>query len=129
MEEMPIKKTTVESLLEVLKNVQPKSQANRNELNDFDIVSKDQLFIGDSFSVKNLGLLKEIGITHVVNTAASEVRTDKANFESHGIELKLLYLLDFTHCNIYEHFEEVSDYIEDAIKSGGKVLVNCFMGK
>ena len=128
MEEMEIQKTNVESLLDILKKVQPKSQESRNQLNDYDMVCSS-LYIGDSFSVKDVGALKKLGITHVVNAAASEVKTVKADFEYFGIELKLVYLLDFNHCNINEHFKDVSDYIDDAIKSGGKVLVNCFMGK
>ena len=125
---MEIQKTNVESLLDVLKKVQPKSQDSRNQLNDSDMVYPS-LYIGDSFSVKDAGVLKKLGITHVVNAAASEVKTVKADFDYFGIELKLVFLLDFNHCNINEHFKDVSDYIDDAIKSGGKVLVNCFMGK
>ena len=120
--------TTVESLLEVLKKVLPKSQDSRNQLNDYDMVCSS-LYIGDSFSVKDVKVLKKIGITHVVNAAASEVKTVKADFDSCGIELKQVFLLDFNHSDIYQHLEEVSNYIDDAIKSGGKVLVNCFMGK
>ena len=128
MEEVEIQKTNVESLLDVLKKVQPKSQDSRNQLNDYDMVCSS-LYIGDSFSVKDVGALKKLGITHVVNAAASEVKTVRADFDSCGIELKQVFLLDFNHSNIYQHLEEVSNYIDDAIKSGGKVLVNCFMGK
>ena len=128
MEEMYNQETTVESLLEVLKKVLPKSQDSRNQLNDYDMVCSS-LYIGDSFSVKDVKVLKKIGITHVVNAAASEVKTVKADFDSCGIELKQVFLLDFNHSDIYQHLEEVSNYIDDAIKSGGKVLVNCFMGK
>lgn len=38
-------------------------------------------------------------------------------------------LLDSPNCNIAKYFNEGSEYIENAIKSGGKVLVHCFAGK
>ena len=87
------------------------------------------LFIGNRHAVKIPGHLKENGITHIVNAAASEVITYKRKFECEGIKLKQVFLLNFKNSDISRYFEEVAEFIDDAIKSGGKVLVNCFQGK
>ena len=52
----------------------------------------------------------------------------QAYYKPSGIIYMGLRLADVDQTNISEHFEEVSAFIDEALSSGGKVLVNCQMG-
>jgi len=45
-----------------------------------------------------------------------------------GIRYKGLQLIDVPQTNIAMYFNEASDFIDEALNSGGKILVNCYMG-
>ena len=45
-----------------------------------------------------------------------------------GIEYKGLKLVDIDQTNIREHVDDVVDFIDAALREGGKVLVNCNLG-
>ena len=128
MEDKFIEKGTYNSLKRSLNSHTPESTNSINTLKHSSEVFPN-LFIGNRHSVKTPRYLKENGITHVVNAAATAVITYKRDFECEGIKLKQVFLLDFKTSDISRYFEEVAEFIDDAIKSGGKVLVNCFQGK
>lgn len=90
------------------------------------------IHLGDRGAAKNTFYLKKIGVTHVLNTAEGTrvglVDTNKNFYKPFGIQYKGLKLLDVAQTNIAMYFSEVSEYIDEALKSGGKVLVNCLMG-
>ena len=90
------------------------------------------LFIGDKASASNIKFLKKYGITHVLNTAEGKdeglVDLNTEYFEGSGINYLGFPLWDHPNCNLVPYFGCASDYIEDAILSGGKCLVNCQMG-
>ncbi|CAB4064256.1 unnamed protein product [Lepeophtheirus salmonis] len=73
------------------------------------------IHVGDKGAAKNAFYLKKVGISHVLNTAEGT---------RNG-------LVD-TNAKFYKPLEstirEVSDYIDEALRNGGKVLVNCMMG-
>ena len=128
MEDKSIEKGTYISLKRSLNSHTPESTNSINTLKHSSEVFPN-LFIGNRHSVKTPGYLKENGITHVVNAAATAVITYKRDFECESIKLKQVFLLDLKTSDISRYFEEVAEFIDDAIKSGGKVLVNCFQGK
>ena len=90
------------------------------------------LFIGDKASASNIKFLKRYGITHVLNTAEGKdeglVDLSPEYFEGSGINYLGFPLWDHPNCNLIPYFGCASEYIEDAILSGGKCLVNCQMG-
>lgn len=90
------------------------------------------LFIGDAGAARNKSYLRRIGITHVVNTAEGNrfgmVNTDAYFYRDSGIQYMGLPLLDLPSTHIREYFYAAADFIDDAIKNGGKVLVHCLMG-
>jgi protein-tyrosine phosphatase len=90
------------------------------------------LHLGDRGAAKNTFYLKKIGVTHVLNTAEGTrvglVDTNQNYYKPFGIKYKGLKLLDVAQTNISMYFAEVAEYIDEALKSGGKVLVNCLMG-
>ena len=98
---------------------------------DCDEVSEG-LFIGDKASASNINFLKRYGITHVLNTAEGkdEGLVDLTNdyFEGSGITYLGFPLWDHPSCNLIPYFGCASEFINNAISSGGKCLINCQMG-
>ena len=52
----------------------------------------------------------------------------KKFYKPFNIKYKGLKLLDVSQANISIHFTEISDFIDEGLSSGGKVLVNCQKG-
>ncbi|XP_045614782.1 dual specificity protein phosphatase 3 [Procambarus clarkii] len=90
------------------------------------------LYIGDLAAAKNKEYLKKVGITHVLNAAQGNkfatVDTDAEFYKDVGIKYMGMKLLDIASANISQFFDSGSQFIDDALSSGGKVLVHCFMG-
>ena len=82
------------------------------------------LFCDFRGAAKNTFYLKKIGVTHVLNTAEGTrvgfVDTSCDFYKPFGIKYKGLKLLDVAQTNIAMYFSEVSEYIDEALKSGGK---------
>lgn len=99
-------------------------------------VDADEVFpgviVGNLGAAKNALYLKNTGVTHVLNSAEGTrigtVNTSQEFYEPFGIKYKGLKLLDMPQANISVYFYEVADFIDGALKCGGKVLVNCLMG-
>ena len=49
-------------------------------------------------------------------------------YKPFNIKYKGLKLLDVSQANISIHFTEISDFIDEALQGGGKILVNCQKG-
>jgi hypothetical protein len=90
------------------------------------------IYIGDVGAAKNKQYLRRIGITHILNTAEGNkfgmVNTSKDYYRDTNIKYMGVQLLDLPVTNISAHFAETADFIENGVKSGGKVLVHCVMG-
>jgi predicted enzyme related to lactoylglutathione lyase len=90
------------------------------------------IHVGDKGAAKNTFYLKKVGVTHVLNTAEGQrngtVDTSQEFYKPFGIKYKGLKLLDVAQTNIAIYFNEVAEFIEEALQNGGKVLVNCMMG-
>lgn len=90
------------------------------------------ILVGDKGAARNTFYLKRLGVTHVLNTAEGNrngtVNTNQAFYNPYGIKYKGLRLLDVAQTNIAKHFNEVVEFIDEALEGGGKVLVNCQMG-
>jgi len=93
---------------------------------------RDNLFIGDESAARNTFYLKKVGVTHVLNTAEGQtsgtVDTNQKFYKPFNIKYKGLKLLDVSQANISIHFNEISDFIDEGLEGGGKVLVNCQKG-
>ena len=82
------------------------------------------IFIFFRGAAKNTFYLKKIGVTHVLNTAegsrVGSVDTNQSYYKPFGIKYKGLQLLDVAQTNISMYFNEVADFIDQALESGGK---------
>jgi hypothetical protein len=91
----------------------------------------DNVFIGERSIVLNKDSLKKLGITHVVNCAHGTTRYHVNSgtqfygddFVYYGIEANDEIEFDLT-----PHFRPTAEFIKDALKGGGKVMVNCVEG-
>ena len=82
------------------------------------------MYVGGEKIARNLQILEEVGITHVVN-AAADVCPD---FFSDKIEYLHYYLKDAKFEMIEAIFYDVIAFIEETRKANGKILVHCAQG-
>lgn len=90
------------------------------------------IFIGDERAARNKAYLQQIGITHVVNTAEGcgfgQVNTGRSYYYGTNIQYLGMNVLDNPQARICDHFDEAANFIDSALRSGGKVLIHCLMG-
>jgi hypothetical protein len=79
------------------------------------------LYVGGVIVAKDYALLKEHGITHVINCAGDVCR----NYHPEHLLYQTFFLKDSKIENIECLFYPTLEYIEEAISSGGKVFVHC----
>ena len=94
-----------------------------------DDISKilDFLFLGGYLQARDIRLLKDKGVIHVINCAAGDVETGK-DFYDDSITYMEFEGKDLGDYNIMQHFDEVYKFIEEARTSGGKVFIHCIAG-
>lgn len=85
----------------------------------------DFLFLGSAAVAQDKKKLNENGITHIINSAAS-VYCD--NYFPNDFTYYSLSLYDDPNESIIGSFYGVIEFIENAIKNGGKVFIHCQMG-
>lgn len=80
----------------------------------------NNLYIGDINGANDYNLLKDNGITHIVSCIPAAVYDD---IKYHNIRID-----DYEFVDIYSHFYNAVDFIDDALCNNGKVLVHCYAG-
>ena len=86
------------------------------------MILENFVYLGSDVVAQNYELLKENGITHVINCAADY----SANYhEDKGIKYLALHLKDHVRENIESCFYSGIDFFNDAKASGGRVYVHC----
>ena len=73
-----------------------------------------------------IGNLKRLGITHVLNMA-QELDLD-ADYAKHGIKLVNIEAKDAKTYNIRQDFDRAFSFIDSALQSQGKIVINCARG-
>ena len=80
----------------------------------------------------NYNFLDSVQLTHVLNAAEGNkdacVNTNAEFYRPRNIKYLGLRMFDVPQTNIAKHFYTASDFIQEALDSGGKVLVHCLMG-
>ncbi|CAG0920267.1 unnamed protein product [Notodromas monacha] len=91
------------------------------------------IFIGDAHTALCTGVLRSLGIRHVVNAAHSRnkreglevieefdpfVRTTEAYYERAGIRFYPVPAIDLTHFRLAPFFRDAADFIDEALASG-----------
>ena len=104
---------------------------NQNSFQFIYFITKPHSF---STTALCLSVLRGLGITHVLNASCGKdrrfclVNTSPEFYRSSGIEFFGVEALDITIFPLYKHFESAADFIHDALRSGGRVLVHCGEG-
>lgn len=83
----------------------------------------DGVYLGDIPSAANEAKLKELGITHIVSAVMGVEKMFPNSFT-----YLLLPLRDIQEQNIINHFEESTNFINNALSKNGKVYVHCMAG-
>ncbi|XP_026319364.1 dual specificity protein phosphatase 13-like [Hyposmocoma kahamanoa] len=91
------------------------------------------LFVGDAVAAKDKAFLKRMSINYVLNTAEgkrfTQVDTDHLYYrDCPGMRYKGFQLMDLPSTDISKYFYIAANFIEEALSSGGRVLVHCLMG-
>lgn len=92
-----------------------------------------RVYIGDAAAARNKQYLRMMGITHVLNTAEGsrfgQVDTGHSYYrDMSNLRYMGFPLTDQPSTDISRYFYIASKFIENALSSGGKVLVHCMVG-
>lgn len=85
---------------------------------------EEGLFLGSIGAANNKEELKNLNITHILTVANSFEPTYPNDFV-----YKIINVADRVSTDLKQHFDECIDYIDEAKRSGGGVLVHCFVGR
>ncbi|OHS93063.1 hypothetical protein TRFO_12079 [Tritrichomonas foetus] len=99
------------------------NSTNANQTNAYDEVD-DGLYIGSEIAAQNRELLKNIGITHIVNLNGHHTI---AAFPD-GFQYFTVKMSDSCFEELDEEFWKAVEFTKRAINQGGKVLVHCRLG-
>jgi len=91
------------------------------------------VYVGDVATAMCTQVLKRLGITHILNAAQGKekfyfVNTSAGFYEQHGIKFLGVPAIDMMNFQMEPYFEEAAEFIDDAIRTGGKVMVHCRQG-
>ncbi|XP_071453480.1 dual specificity protein phosphatase 13B-like [Hetaerina americana] len=88
------------------------------------------IFIGNSGAARNKAYLRRLEVSHVVNCAEGrgEVDTGEEFYKDAGMSYFGLSLQDSSSADLECHLGATSEFIDHALLSGGRVMVNCVMG-
>lgn len=95
---------------------------NLSDNNDISQIN-DKLFIGNISTATNKKLLKENGITHIINILSQRFEPYPEDFEYLHI-----YAYDIVDWDLTYSFPITNLFIKDALKNGGKVYIHCMCG-
>lgn len=98
--------------------IQPYISTNYN-------VSKitENIYLSDLASAFNKEKLKEDGITHILTLILGIDPMYPNDFKYKNINVR-----DVSHESLDNYFEDANNFIDDAIKGGGKILIHCSYG-
>merc|ERR1712227_291043 len=86
------------------------------------------IILANGDTVKDLALVKKLRVSHILNAAEGHVSVSSTQLAANRIQYKGFHVDDLPTENILRHLQPSAGYMNDAIKSGGRVLVNCYQG-
>uniref|UniRef100_A0A914W4G6 Dual specificity protein phosphatase n=1 Tax=Plectus sambesii TaxID=2011161 RepID=A0A914W4G6_9BILA len=90
------------------------------------------IWISSQYFAKSIPMLTKTGITHVLNCAEGShfmcVNTNATYYDKSGITYKGIAAADAPGYNLSQHFQECIEFMADARKRNGKILVHCLQG-
>ncbi|KAG8232737.1 hypothetical protein J437_LFUL013098 [Ladona fulva] len=88
------------------------------------------VFIGNSGAARNKAYLRRLEVSHILNCAEGrgQVETNEDFYKDVGMRYLGLALKDDSSADLGCHLTSSSEFIDHALLSGGRVMVNCVMG-
>ena len=86
------------------------------------------IYLANGETVQNIDYLRSVGVTHVLNTAERHVPVNPSRFPANNISYFGFHVDDHPTANISRYFVRSADFIDQATRRGGTVVVNCVMG-
>lgn len=92
------------------------------------------IILGDGTTALCVMKLRSLGVSHVLNTAWGKdrsfglINTSKHFYKAAGIQFHGIEAIDVPSFSLKRFFKETSDFIDEALRNGGKVYVHCQMG-
>ena len=88
-----------------------------------------RLILANGKTVKNVQYIKELGVTHIINTATRDVWLPGEKLTNLGVEIFQFHVDDVSAANISPYFHPAADFISSALAApGGLVVINCLVG-
>ncbi|KAJ7777334.1 protein-tyrosine phosphatase-like protein [Mycena metata] len=88
----------------------------------YDAIIDDKLLLGNLSAAQSPQLLNRLGITHVLSVCPDYLEV------SENLKHLSLPILDDEHSDILENLPTTCQFIQEALNSGGRVLVHCVLG-
>ncbi|KAK6930014.1 Dual specificity phosphatase, catalytic domain [Dillenia turbinata] len=85
---------------------------------------EEGLFLGSVGASRDVTGLKKLNITHILTLSCTLPPASPDDFT-----YKVIHVMDRGDTNISQYFDECIDFIDEAKRKGGGVLVHCFVGK
>ncbi|KAJ1405616.1 Tyrosine specific protein phosphatases domain [Sesbania bispinosa] len=82
------------------------------------------LFLGSVGTAANKDGLKNVNVTHILTVAGKLTPAHPGDFV-----YKTIDVVDRDDANLKQYFNECFDFIDEAKRHGGRVLVHCYAGK
>lgn len=92
------------------------------------------IILGDGTTALCVMKLRSLGVTHVLNAAWGKdrsfglINTSNNFYKASGIQFHGIEAIDVPSFSLKRFFGEAADFMEEALRSGGKVYVHCQMG-
>ena len=86
------------------------------------------LMLASGKTVKNAAYMRELRVTHIINTASRDVWLPTEKLTNLGVELYQFHVDDVPSANISPYFRPAADLVRRAQQSGGLLVVNCLVG-
>jgi len=86
------------------------------------------LILASGRTVKTVAYMRELRVTHVINTASRDVWLPTEKLSNMGVELFQFHVDDVPSANIAPFFRPVADIVRRAQQSGGLLVINCLVG-
>mmetsp|Transcript_27950 Transcript_27950/g.63196 ORF Transcript_27950/g.63196 Transcript_27950/m.63196 type:complete len:210 (-) Transcript_27950:62-691(-) len=86
------------------------------------------LLLGSCDDARNLQVLKQRGVTHVLNCASASVKTGAGFYAPEGIAYSEFVSEDTQEYNIMNHYAVLSELADATCKAGGVLFCHCEAG-
>jgi len=79
-------------------------------------------------TVKNVAYMRELRVTHIINTASRDVWLPVEKLSNLGVEMFQFHVDDIPSANIAPYFRPVADFVARSVQAGGLLVINCLVG-